>query len=106
MEIMEEKQIHKPLALEITFNQKEDLLDLAQNEKYKKFILEETYKALKDNIPSKPERIQLFDIINFGFVISISSEDYNKCLYSVLKHFESIEDYSSCSDVKKLLKQL
>jgi hypothetical protein len=36
MEIMEEKQIHKPLALEITFNQREDLLELAQNEKYKK----------------------------------------------------------------------
>jgi site-specific DNA-cytosine methylase len=45
METMEEKQVHKPLALEITFNQKEDLLDLAQNEKYKKFILEEKYKA-------------------------------------------------------------
>ena len=106
METMEEKPTYKPLALEITFNQKEDLLELAQNEKYKKFILEETYKAIKDNISSKPERIQLFDIINFGFVISLDSKDFDKCLYSVLKHFESIEDYSSCSDVKQLLKQL
>jgi uncharacterized protein YktA (UPF0223 family) len=106
MEIMEENEAYKPLPLEITFNQTEDLLELSQNKKYRKFILEETYRALKTNIPLKSEKIQLFDIINFGFIISVSSENYSKCLYSVLKHFESIEDYDSCSDVKELLKQL
>ena len=61
MKIMEENEAYKPLPLEITFNQTEDLLELSQNKKYKKFILEETYRALKTNIPLKSEKIQLFD---------------------------------------------
>ena len=106
METMEEKQIHKPLVLEIAFNQVEDLLTLANDKKYQGLILEETYKAIKDNISFKPEKIQLFDIANFGVIISVDSKNFDKYLYSALKHFESIEDYDTCSAVKELLKQL
>lgn len=106
MELMEAKQIHKPLALEIAFNQKEDLLELVDNKSYRTLIIEEAYKAIKDNIDSKPEKLQLFEIINLNIIISIDFKNFDKCLYSALKHFESIEDYDTCSTVKELLKQL
>lgn len=104
METMEEKT--KPIALEITFLKKEDILELANNKKYTKFILEEAYKVIKDNISDKPEKIQLFDIINFGLTISIDSKDFPKCLHSILKYYESIEDYETCSELEELIKHL
>ena len=106
MKIMEEKQVHQPLALEITFNQKEDILELSKDINYRKFIIEETYKNIKENISSKQNTIQLFEIINMGIIVSLNYNNLNKCLENILKYYESVEDYTTCLEIKDILKKL
>lgn len=101
---MEENKIHKPLPLNINFQKPEDLLPLLEKKEYKKLLIEECYKHIKDNL--KSDKISLFNIVNLGIIISIKSENFKVCLENILKHFESSEDYDSCLTVKELLKEL
>lgn len=96
----------KPLALEILFQQIEDLQDLVNNKEYASFILKESYKTITNAIKKKQSTVQLFNISNLGFIISIKKENYKPCLQSILKCYEEIEDYKTCSQINKLISKL
>ena len=101
-----EKSSRKPLTLEILFQQKEDIQDLVNNKEYSSLILKESFIALKDAIKKKQSSIQLFDISNLGFIISIKKENYKPCLENILKYYEALEDYKTCSQITNLIKKL
>lgn len=96
----------KPLALEIIFQQIEDLQDLATNKEYASFILKESYKIITEAIKKKQPTAQLFNISNLGFVISVKKENYKLCLQNIIKCYEEIEDYKTCSQINKLISKL
>ena len=70
------------------------------------FILKESYKTITNAIKKKQPTVQLFNISNLGFIISIQKENYKPCLQSILKCYEEIEDYKTCSQINKLISKL
>ena len=101
-----EESKHKPLSLEIIFQQIEDIREITSNKEYSDFILRESYKAIKEALRKKQPEVQLFNIANLGFIISVKKENYKPCLHNILKYYEEIEDYKSCSQINKLINKL
>ena len=69
----------------------------------KKYILKETYDAISYAVENNLKQIDIFNIVNLGYNISIQEENFITILNVILKMYEKKEDYLECATVKNLI---
>ena len=95
-----------PLKLDIQYEEKEELDNFAMDENFHRLITENTFAALKQAIRKNKSECILFDVINFDLKVKVKKANYKKLLDQLLKYYEGIEDYTTCSELIKLKARL
>jgi len=95
-----------PLKLEVKYDETEDLLDLATDEEFSTFILENAIIALKQAIRKNKSECVLFELVNYDFKVLIKKPKYKSLLNAAIKHYEKLEDYTKCSELVNLKSRL
>lgn len=100
------KQIKTRSAVEIELTYEEIGLipDLLEEESFKDHILTETYDAISYAVENSLDKIDLFNIVNLGYNVSLEKKDFISSLNMILKMYERKEDYLECATVQNLIK--
>jgi hypothetical protein len=90
--------------IELTYDEVGLIPDLLEKESFKDHILTETYDAISYAVENSLDKIDLFNIVNLGYNISLGKEDFIPTLNVILKMYERKEDYLECATVQNLIK--
>jgi hypothetical protein len=91
------------IEIELTYEDVELIHNLVEEESFVEHILTETYDSISYAVEHSLTQIDLFNIVNLGYNISIQKEDYVSVLRVILKMYEKKEDYLECATVKNLI---
>lgn len=91
------------IEIELTYEDVELIHNLVEEESFVEHILTETYDSISYAVEHSLIQIDLFNIVNLGYNISIQKEDYVSVLRVILKMYEKKEDYLECATVKNLI---
>jgi hypothetical protein len=89
--------------IELTYDSVELIPNLGDEEAFKEHILKETYDAISYAVENNLKQIDIFNIVNLGYNISIQEENFVTILNVILKMYEKKEDYLECATVKNLI---
>lgn len=95
-----------PLQVDIEYNELEELLDLASQEKFITFMYKGAIAAVKQAIRKNKSECVMFDIANHNLKAVLKKEHYKKFLNKAIKYYEQIEDYPQCSELVTLKSRL
>ena len=98
--------LNKATTIELIYDNKEDLLKLAEKSEFCEFILNDSIKAIKKAIKYKQPKVNLFNISNLSVIIEINKSQYKSELTQAEKLYASMEDYEECSKIKKLIDKI
>ena len=103
-----EKEIlkRKIKKIEISYNNKRELIELSDKEEFCNIIMRDSFKSIKDAIKNKWTTVELFNIVNLSVIIKLSSLYYPSALYKISKYFEKREEFEKCAEIKKMLNSL
>ena len=105
MSVMNKKE-HKPTNLELFFLDKKELDEMTSSPQFHEFVKEEAFTAIKYAIKNKLDFVDIFKLWNLGYIVKIYKKEYKNALKSILPVFEKKEDYTSCSQITKLINKL
>lgn len=91
------------VEIELTYEDVELIPNLVEEESFIEHILTETYDSVSYAVEHSLTQIDLFNIVNLGYNVSIQKEDYIPVLRVILKMYEKKEDYLECATVKNLI---
>jgi len=94
------------LEIELTYDDVELIPNLIEEESFTEHILTETYNSISYAVENNLNKIDLFNIINLGYNVSIKRDDYIPILNNILKMYEKKEDYLECATVKNLIQYI
>lgn len=100
------KKQDTPTAIELVWENKQDLIDLSNEDVFTSFILKESYKSLKIAINGNLSKVTLFDIFNLSILIEVKKSNFTPILEKIMGVYELAEDYEECSKIKNLIKKL
>ena len=92
--------------IEIVYNDSSDLKKLALKEEFRAFVIEDSFKTIKNAIENNLEKVELFNIFNLSLVIELKKSNYKKALENVTKYYIKDEDYETCNLIKKLINDI
>jgi hypothetical protein len=100
------KQIKTRSAVEIELTYEEVGLipNLLEKDSFKDHILTEAYDAISYAVENSLDKIDLFNIVNLGYNVSLEKKDFISSLNMILKMYERKEDYLECATVQNLIK--
>lgn len=102
MESMAERKVTN---VEIFYDHPEALNELLKQKKFIEFILEDSLKSIKYAADNNLDKIELFNIPNLSLIVEVEKSQYKNILKTVLKYYESKEDYAECLEIQLLLKK-
>jgi hypothetical protein len=91
------------VEIELTYEDVELIPNLVEEESFIEHILTEAYDSVSYAVEHSLTQIDLFNIVNLGYNVSIQKEDYIPVLGVILKMYEKKEDYLECATVKNLI---
>ena len=104
---MEQKfKLEFPLQVEIKYDDTEELMELASQEEFVKFMFKGAVAAIKQSIRKNKSECMIFEILNYNLKVIIKKEYYKQFLNKAIKHYESLEDYIQCSELVTLKSRL
>lgn len=104
---MEQKfKLEFPLDLEIKYEDPEELFELASKPEFVTFMFGNAIAAIKQAIRKNKSECVIFDILNYNLKVSIKKEHYKTFLNKAIKHYETLEDYTQCSELVTLKSRL
>ncbi len=89
--------------IELVWDNKQDLIDLENNETFANFILLKSYTAIENAIEDNLDKVELFNIFNMSVIIELNKSNFNIVLNKILKYYIEIEDYEECEKIQKLI---
>ncbi len=89
--------------IELTWEDNEDLLNLANSEQFSHFILEESLKAIIDALKNKKPKAELFNIFNMSVIIEINKPQFKDVLNKINEMFIQNEEYERCTQLSNLI---
>ena len=92
------------IEIELTYDEVGLIPDLLEEESFKNHILTEAYDAISYAVENSLDKIDLFNIVNLGYNISLGKKDFIPTLNVILKMYERKEDYLECATVQNLIK--
>ena len=104
---MEQKfKLEFPLEVEIKYEDPEELLELAEQEKFVTFMFKNAIAAVKQAIRKNKSECVIFSIKNYNVKVAIKKEHYKTFINKAIKHYEKLEDYTKCSELVTLKSRL
>ena len=100
------KKQDTPTAIELVWENKQDLIDLSNEDVFTSFILKESYKTVKRAITTNLSKVELFNIFNLSIIVEVEKTNYSSILEKVMNEYLLIEDYEECSKIKNLIKKI
>ena len=95
-----------PLDLEIKYDYPEELFELATKEEFVTFMFGNAIAAIKQAIRKNKSECVIFSIQNYNVRIAIKKEHYKTFLNKAIKHYEALEEYSTCKELVTLKSRL
>jgi|TARA_B110000977_G_C10722004_1_gene355575 hypothetical protein len=92
--------------IELVWDNKQDLIDLENNETFSNFILLKSYTAILNAVENNLDKVELFNIFNMSIIIELDKSNFQVALEKILNHFISIEDYEECEKIKNVIEKI
>lgn len=92
------------VEIELTYEEVGLIPNLLEEESFTDHILTETYDSISYAVENSLDKIDLFNIVNLGYNISLDKKDFIPALNVILKMYERKEDYLECATVQNLIK--
>jgi len=92
--------------IEITYNTKKDLDELASSDQFKSFILKRTLEEIEFALENNLEKIEIFNIFNLSLIIELERKNFKSVLDKVMDSYVKDEDFEKCNQIKKLIDKL
>ena len=92
--------------IEITYNTKKDLDELASSDQFKSFILKRTLEEIEFALENNLEKIEIFNIFNLSLIIELERKNFKSVLNKVMDSYIKDEDFEKCNQIKKLIDKL
>jgi hypothetical protein len=91
--------------IELTWEDNKDLLDLASQESFTSFILEESLVAIIDALENSKSKAELFNIFNLSVIIEIEKSQFKTVINKINDMFINNEQYEKCAKLKNIIKK-
>lgn len=82
------------------------IMDTLFAPKIQKLLFENVFINIKDALKTKKKEVVICNIIQVETSISIPKTHWVQALKSVLEYYVKVEDYSMCTQVNKLIKDI
>lgn len=69
-------------------------------------IIKESVLAIKEGLKNKRKSTPLFIINDGDFIFHLEKNQWKTSLEIALKHYESLEEYTMCSEIHDIIKSL
>tara|TARA_Y100001980_G_C14538856_1_gene316152 strand:+ start:78 stop:413 length:336 start_codon:yes stop_codon:yes gene_type:complete len=92
--------------IEITYNTKKDLDELASSDQFKSFILKRTLEEIEFALENNLEKIEIFNIFNLSLIIELERKNFKSVLDKVMDSYVKDEDFEKCNQIKKLIEKI
>tara|TARA_B100000575_G_C22886129_1_gene515954 strand:+ start:287 stop:622 length:336 start_codon:yes stop_codon:yes gene_type:complete len=92
--------------IEITYNTKKDLDELASSDQFKSFILKRTLEEIEFALENNLEKIEIFNIFNLSLIIELERKNFKSVLDKVMDSYVKDEDFEKCNQIKKLIDKI
>ena len=92
--------------IEITYNTKKDLDELASSDQFKSFILKRTLEEIEFALENDLEKIEIFNIFNLSLIIELERKNFKSVLDKVMDSYVKDEDFEKCNQIKKLIDKI
>jgi hypothetical protein len=80
--------------------------DVEQNPEIQAAVMSELVDAVKDGIKRRRRNISLFQINDSNYIVGLDKKQWKPSLESALKYYEVREEYTTCSEIVKLIDSL
>ena len=82
------------------------IMDTLFAPKIQKLLFESVFTSIKNTLKTKKKEVIICDIIQVETSILIPKTHWAHALKSVLEYYIKVEDYSMCTQVNKLIKDI
>ena len=82
------------------------IMDTLFAPKIQKLLFENVFTSIKSALKTKKKEVIICDITQVETSISIPKTHWAQALKSVLEYYVKVEDYSMCTQVNKLIKDI
>ena len=93
-------------TIEIQYYSKDELQKLSTSEDFIDFIIEDSYKTIKNAIKQNVEKVELFNILNLSLIVELEKKNFKKVLNRIIKHYIRYEEYEKCNEIKNIIEKL
>lgn len=103
-----DKEIKKReiLAVEIIYDDKEDLDILTESEDFHKLLFDEVVTGIEEALESQASTAKIIYIPNLECSVTIYRRNFRAAIEGVIKFYEKQEDYAKCAKLVKLKKKV
>jgi hypothetical protein len=103
---MDKDKEREVTPIEITYNTKKDLDELASSDQFKSFILKRTLEEIEFALENDLEKIEIFNIFNLSLIIELERKNFKSVLDKVMDSYVRDENFEKCNQIKKLINKL
>jgi hypothetical protein len=101
---MEEKpKIREIPKVSIIYENKDDLDNLASDDKFINFTLEEALVSIKDALEKGEKEVCLVEVDNFECKVIIKKKDFKKVLEKIIERYARFENYEECKKISEII---
>lgn len=104
--IMEKEIDREVTPIEITYNTKKDLDELASSDQFKSFVLKRTFEEIEFALENDLEKIEIFNIFNLSLIIELERKNFKSVLNKVMNSYAEDEDFEKCNQIKLLIDKI
>jgi len=102
-----DKEIDREVTpIEITYNTKKDLDELASSDQFKSFVLKRTFEEIEFALENDLEKIEIFNIFNLSLIIELERKNFKSVLNKVMNSYIEDEDFEKCNQIKLLISKI
>jgi hypothetical protein len=80
--------------------------DVEKNPYIREIVMNELICAVKDGLKKKKRDISLFIINDSEYMVSLDKKQWKPSLESALTHYENLEEYHKCFEIKNIIDSL
>lgn len=94
------------LAVEILYDDKEDLDVLTESEDFHKLLFDEVITGIEEALDTNFSQAKIIYIPNLECSVIIYRRNFKVVIEEVIKFYEKQEDYKKCAELVKLKKEV
>jgi len=94
------------INLQISYDTKEDLEIISNNEDFISFALQQSLDVVLQAIEENKPKVELFNVVNLSLIIEIDSTQYTPVLKKIQEHYSQLEDFDKCIEIQDVISKL